>query len=109
MMETLHLDSFSEHVNTKFRINTDTSTVIEMELIEATDEETTPKQERFSLIFRGPEQPYLPQGTYRIEHDKMETLNLFLVPIGKEDDCFHYQAVFNRVRKVSDDGRKPLS
>lgn len=100
MLETLHLDSFSEHVNSKFRINTDDTNVVEIELIEAADEESTPRQERFSLIFRGPLQPFLLQGTYRIEHDKLGTLDLFLVPIAKEEDGFHYQAVFNRLRKV---------
>jgi hypothetical protein len=74
---------------------------LEIELIEAADDESTPRQERFSLIFRGPLQPFLPQGTFRMEHDKMGTLDLFLVPIGKEEDGFRYQAVFNRLRKVN--------
>lgn len=99
MLETLHLASFSEHVNTKFRINGDDSTFVDIELIEAVDEESTPKQERFSLIFRGPLQPHLPQGTYTIEHDKMGTLSLFLVPVAQQEDGFHYQAAFNRLIK----------
>lgn len=100
MLEILHLDSFSEHLNTKFRIYGSDSTVLEIELIEAADDESTPRQERFSLIFRGPLQTFLPQGTYRIEHDKMGPLDLFLVPIAQVEDGFHYQAVFNRLRKV---------
>ncbi|HEV7376753.1 MAG TPA: hypothetical protein VGN95_18710 [Pyrinomonadaceae bacterium] len=100
MLETLNLASFSEHLNTKFRIHPDDSTVVETELIEAVDDESTPSQERFSLIFRGPHQPYLAQSLYRIEHDKMGTLNLFLVPVGKNEDGFEYQAVFNRLHKV---------
>lgn len=99
MLEILHLASFSEHVNTKFRINGNDSTFVDLELIEAADEDSTPRQERFSLIFRGPLQPFLPQGTYRMEHDKMETLDLFLVPISKEEDGFRYQASFNRLLK----------
>lgn len=99
MLEILHLASFSEHVNTKFRINGNDSTFVDIELIEAADEESTPKQERFSLIFSGPLQPFLPQGTYKIEHDRMGTLDLFLVPIAKQEDGFHYQAAFNRLLK----------
>jgi hypothetical protein len=30
----------------------------------------------------------------------MGTLNLFLVPVGKNEDGFEYQAVFNRLHKV---------
>jgi hypothetical protein len=97
--EILNLSSFSEHLNTKFRIHPDESTVVETELIEAQDAGSTPKQERFSLIFRGPHEPYLAQRIYRIEHDQMGTLELFLVPIGRDDDGFQYEAVFNRIHK----------
>lgn len=100
MLETLRLPSFSEHLNTKFRIHPDESTVVETELIVAEDLGSTPKQERFSLIFRGPNEPYLPQRIYRVEHEKMGTLNLFLVPIAKDEDGFQYEAVFNRLLKV---------
>lgn len=100
MLETLNLSSFSEHLNTKFRIRPDESTVVETELIVAEDLGSTPRQERFSLIFRGPHQPILPQMIYRIEHDVMGTLNLFLVPIGVEEDGLRYEAVFNRLHKV---------
>ena len=100
MLETLNLSSFSEHLNTKFRIRPDESTVIETELIAAEDLGSTPRQERFSLIFRAPHQPILPQRMYRIEHDVMGTLDLFLVPIGVEEDGLRYEAVFNRLHKV---------
>lgn len=99
MAELLNLSSFSEHLNTKFRVRPDDSTVIETELIVAEDGGSTPRQERFSLTFRGPHEPYLPQHIYRIEHDQMGTLELFLVPIGRDEDGFQYEAVFNRLHK----------
>lgn len=100
-MKDLHLSSFSEHLNTKFRVHPDESTIVEVELIEATDAGSTPRQERFSLIFRGPREPFLPQSMYRMEHDRMETLDLFLVPVANdEEDGFQYEAVFNRLHKV---------
>lgn len=99
MAERLSVSSFSEHLNTKFRIHPDDSTVIETELIVAEDAGSTPRQERFSLIFRGPQEPYLPQSTYRIEHDQMGRLDLFLVPIARDEDGFQYEAVFNLLRK----------
>jgi len=100
VLETLNLSSFSEHLNTKFRIRPDESTVLETELIVAEDLGSTPRQERFSLIFRGPLQPLLPQRVYRIEHDVMGNFELFLVPIGAEEDGISYEAVFNRLHKV---------
>jgi hypothetical protein len=100
VVEKLNLASFAEHLNTKFRIRVDDSNVIEAELIVAEDVGSTPRQERFSLVFRGPLELFLPQQTYQIEHDKMGPLKLFLVPIGKEEDGFRYEAVFNRLHKV---------
>lgn len=100
MLEHLNLSSFTEHLNTKFRIHAAESTVVETELIVAEDLGSTPRQERFSLIFRGPGEPYLPQNMYRIEHDVMGSLDLFLVPVGKDEDGIQYEAVFNRLHKV---------
>lgn len=48
----------------------------------------------FSLTFHGPAQPWAPQGTYRVEHDQLETLDLFLVPLGPDDRGMRYQAIF---------------
>ena len=37
----------------------------------------------FSLVFRGPWEPVLPQGVYEIEHDALGSAPIFLVPIGR--------------------------
>lgn len=49
----------------------------------------------FSLLFRGPSQPILPQAIYRLTHDQLGSLDLFLVPLQPETDGARYQAVFN--------------
>jgi hypothetical protein len=49
----------------------------------------------FSLIFRGPREGYLPQRIYRIEHDRMGALEIFLVPIGPDQYGMRYEAIFN--------------
>ena len=67
-----------------------------MELIEASP--TGPEtQESFAVLFRGPQQPILPQAIYRLEHPRMGSLDLFLVPIGPDDTGMRYEAVFTRV------------
>ena len=50
----------------------------------------------FSLMFKGPMQPRLEQGTYTIEHDAMGETALFLVPVvpDKQDGRPRYQAIF---------------
>jgi hypothetical protein len=48
----------------------------------------------FSVIFRGPRDPLLPQRIYRLEHPDLGALELFVVPIGQDADATRYQAVF---------------
>ena len=51
---------------------------------------------QFSLVFRGPSTPVFPQRIYRVEHDELEGVELFLVPIGPDGgkDGMRYEAVF---------------
>ena len=49
----------------------------------------------FSLMFRGPRQPWLPQGTYPIRHQELGTFDLFVVPLGPDEHGMRYQAIFS--------------
>jgi hypothetical protein len=51
--------------------------------------------ERFSVFFSGPGDCYLPQKAYPLEHDQMGAFDIFLVPIGRDDRGYNYEAVFN--------------
>lgn len=48
----------------------------------------------FSLLFRGPSEPLLPQGIYRIDHASLGTAELFLVPVQADGTAVSYEAVF---------------
>jgi len=48
----------------------------------------------FSVVFHGPLQPVLPQAIYRLENEQLGALELFIVPIGPEQDAMRYEAVF---------------
>ncbi|MBL4802113.1 MAG: hypothetical protein JKY45_09475 [Emcibacter sp.] len=48
----------------------------------------------FSLLFKGPKEPMLAQGTFPISHDKLGSHELFIVPVGEDNDAVHYEAVF---------------
>lgn len=92
MLETLHADSFKAHLQTKFLV----ADGFVLELVEVFEPPATPRQERFSLTFVGPSEPVFQQGTYALQHEVIGTLNLFLVPIGKDGRGVQYEAVFNR-------------
>lgn len=74
---------------------------MDVKLIEVTgkDGEFT---EYFSLLFLGPQDNLLDQGTYRLTHDRLGTFELFLVPVitGIKEGV-HYEAIFNRLKKKS--------
>jgi hypothetical protein len=94
-------EAFSENLNTKFRIPLQPSGVVELELTEVVSTISTPRQEQFSILLRGPLNIYLPQMTYRMEHDRLGALDLFIVPVGKDEGGFRYEAVFNRLSAAS--------
>lgn len=93
-------EEFSQHVNTKFRVN-DTAQPVELCLIDVKGYEDRSESgsesgmERFSIFFSGPGDRCLPQKTYALEHDQMGAFDIFLVPIGRDDRGYSYEAVFN--------------
>jgi hypothetical protein len=48
----------------------------------------------FSLLFRGPHDPVLTQGMHDLENEALPLRGLFLVPVGREEDGYRYEAVF---------------
>lgn len=97
MTEIFTIDTFSGHVGTRFLMRYGDAQTAEVELISVTDVGSSPRQSQFSLVFVGPYEAPVAQGIYRIEHDKLGALDLFLVPIGRDKDGVKYEAIFNRV------------
>lgn len=92
-------ESFRENLNTKFRVRAEAPRPVELELVEVKSympgENEQQGMERFSLFFRGPADIYARQGTYALEHEKMGTLEIFLVPVARDERGFLYESVFN--------------
>ena len=93
----LKKSNFDPHLNSKFEVHTQSVGVVEVELIEITDD-SKEYVENFSLIFKGPMEKPFEQRIHTMKHPEMGELDLFLVPItyGKMD-AMYYQAVFSRV------------
>jgi hypothetical protein len=99
MLEHLTMNSFSAQLHTKFRIGIETEKTVELELVEVQAHGDVPGQtERFSLLFRGALDLFLPQGTYRMEHEQLGGVEIFVVPVRKDGEGIYYEAVFNRVK-----------
>jgi hypothetical protein len=56
-----------------------------------------PGKEGFSLLFTGPSKSAFPQGTYTIDHSKLGSFALFVVPVGPRGAATSYEAVINRL------------
>ncbi|HKE12143.1 MAG TPA: hypothetical protein VKE73_11280 [Myxococcota bacterium] len=94
--EILRLDHFTPCVGQVFGL-THEGGVLELLLRRADSAGThAPAGERagFSLEFLGPPGPLLPQRIYRLEHPGLGSLEIFLVPLGREDRGVRYEAVF---------------
>jgi hypothetical protein len=101
MPVTLSKESFAEQLNTKFRVllETENAPEVELELAEIAEFPTLTHSRsdvvRFSLYFYGPGTVQLPQSTYRLAHERMGELDIFLVPVAHEPRGFRYEAVFS--------------
>jgi len=101
MLEQLTHAAFAEHLHSTFRIHFDPADPAEVELVEAvllrirTRGDEPPRRAPFSLVFRGPREPWFPQRIYKVEHERMGSFGLFLVPIGPDADGMRYEAIFN--------------
>src|SRR5690349_1262369 len=97
MSARLDYDEFAESLNTKFEIRVDDFATVEAELTEISERRMSPRQERFAIVFRGPNDVFLNQGMRHIRHDKMGEFDLFIVPISQDNKGTYYEAVFNRL------------
>ena len=100
MNENLSRQDFAEHLNTKFSIAVENGDPLVLELIQADDMGSSERQERFSLVFRGPLDRVIGQGAFNMEHEKLNSVTLFLVPVGADQEGVYYEAAFNRLNKV---------
>jgi hypothetical protein len=92
-------ESFVEQLNTKFRVRAQAPRPVELELVEVKSYNAHPNAQRdmeqFSLFFYGPADIFVPQATYTFEHERMGALDLFIVPVGRDERGFRYEVVFN--------------
>ena len=105
MLDKLTSADFSTQLNQTFKIHyhsdkiLEAQLILEVELIEVAEYSEKwaglSKRRPFSILFRGPKDTNLAQGIYKVEHDKMGTVELFLVPIMPDENGNLFEAVFN--------------
>jgi hypothetical protein len=99
MLDTLTSADFSSHLEEAFTLTLLDGTQHAMTLVKVTElgegQEETGRRRPFSLIFRGSLGLRLPQQIYSLTHPGMESLQIFIVPIGPDQAGQCYEAIFN--------------
>jgi len=93
-MELPSTSSFQQSLNSIFKIKTDTETPLLLAEVNLSSSSDAKSFENISLIFHSQEE--LQQNTYALTHKDLGTLQLFLVPVGKQQEQYQYEALINR-------------
>jgi len=98
-LEALEEADFTPHLGTSFRLHPPEGGPLELVLVEVRVHPYLPAQpgrrRGFSLTFRCAQPRPVPQAIYRLDHDQLGSLELFLVPVGPREGGMGYEAVFN--------------
>ncbi|MGN6216282.1 MAG: DUF6916 family protein [Solirubrobacterales bacterium] len=96
MAADLTLDSFTPAVGDVFTVGSEEGAKVELLLVEAVHKDGGSHAPRpaFSLLFHGPADPLLAQGTYRFKHGSLGVLEIFIVPLGRDEHGSVYEAFF---------------
>ena len=74
---------------------------VELELTDVKDH-SNEAIDAFSILFRGPREQEFGQGNYRLKHQTLGEVDLFLVPVldpEPRDDRVCYQAIISRLKE----------
>ena len=88
--------NFSEQLNSVFHARLDDGSVIDLSLVGSEPGVSTADYENFSLLFRAPLDTPPVQNMYRLENERLGSMDIFLVPIKKDDEGLYFEAVFSR-------------
>jgi hypothetical protein len=99
LLHRLTSGAFAESLNTTFQIHVSALNVQELELIKVSKTKVSGMAESFDVVFLGRKDKPFEQGAYLIEHSRMGSFPVFVVPVGNSPKGVRYQAVFSRLRQ----------
>jgi hypothetical protein len=92
------------HVGESFRVETTGGSTVVLNLASVGDlpsakaAGTAESDDSFELIFESTSGIMLSQGTYELQHAKLGTLTIFLVPVNLPSKTATYEAIFNQTK-----------
>ena len=98
-LNALTIENFQVCLNQFFVVAVTEGHSLELELIQVKQQGVLNPEvgtrQPFSVLFRGPLEPMLPQQLYRVDNVEFGSHDLFLVPIGPDERGMLYDATFN--------------
>jgi uncharacterized protein DUF6916 len=88
---------FEPFLHSNFRLASGSSPSFALELMEVTERVQTSAgsgRSPFALLFKGGPDPVHPPQMYRIEHDDLEAMDLFISPVRADQEGCYYEAIF---------------
>jgi GNAT superfamily N-acetyltransferase len=96
MIDTLSKERFVGMVGSRFSASRDDINSFEIDLVDIVDHGSTVSQAQFSLMFVGRADAPALQGVYTLQNEELGSFELFLVPVARDAQGLHYEAVVNR-------------
>lgn len=87
-------------VGSTFYVELSSARRIGLRLQQVKDKGSNGTMEQFSLLFEGEGDVFLPQNSYRVVHEDLGPELWLLVPIGKENERYIYEAAFSTLKEV---------
>ena|SRR5580765_1783763 len=91
-------EDFSEQLDSIFHASLEDGTAIDLFLVSSQTAVSRPDYESFSLLFRAPLDTQPVQNIYRLENEHIGPMDVFLVPVKKDNEGLYFEAVFNRLK-----------
>lgn len=89
------MHTFAERVRTTFAARGEQGGAFALELLDVQQVGASESHGSFSLMFRAPADVPPEQGSYRLEHQSLSAMELFLVPVKRDATGVFFEAVFN--------------
>lgn len=86
---------FAAQIDTVFRIEGDHGDPFEATLVTLEDVFANEQYEVWVLTFLAPLDAPPKQGIYRLQHGELGSMELFIVPVQRDDKGIYFEAVFN--------------
>jgi len=93
--------AFAAELHSTFRMQLDAATTCDAEMVEFTDSRASDAYEQFALTFLAPPATPPLQKMYQLDHPRLGSIELLLVPIGRDARGVYLQAAFNRLLDAS--------